>query len=74
MLVDGARILCNNISRNSTAVVAAVKDLMDETEREPEARNLRQVALWNSGRFFSADLEEAHRATAERRPPIWSDD
>ena len=74
MLVDGARILCENISRNSTAVVAAVKDLMDETEREPEARNLRQVALWNSGRFFSADLEEAHRATAERRPPIWSDD
>jgi enoyl-CoA hydratase len=74
LLVEGARTLCSNIARNAPGVVAAVKDLMDEAEREPEARGLRQVALWNAGRFFSADLEEAHRAASERRDPSWSDD
>lgn len=73
-LADGARRLCASIARNSPDVVAAVKELMDEGEREPEARGLRQVALWNAGRFFSADLVEAHTAAAERREPKWSDE
>lgn len=73
-LADGARRLCANIARNSPDVVTAVKELMDEGERDPEARGLRQVALWNAGRFFSADLVEAHKAAAERREPKWSAD
>ena len=73
-LTDGARKFCASIARNSPSVVAAVKELMDDGERDPEARSLRQVALWNAGRFFSADLVEAHQAATERRDPIWSDD
>lgn len=73
-LADGARRLCASIARNSPEVVEAVKELMDEGEREPESRGLRQVALWNAGRFFSADLVEAHVAATERREPKWSED
>ncbi|MGE0713979.1 MAG: enoyl-CoA hydratase-related protein [Alphaproteobacteria bacterium] len=72
-LVAGARRLAEDIARNAPATVGAVKRLMDEDELADEARGLRRVALWNAGHFFSADLEEAHRAGIERREPRWSE-
>lgn len=70
-LLGGARRLAEDIARNAPFVVAAVKRLMDEDELADEERELRRVALWNAGHFFSADLEEAHRAGLERREPRW---
>ena len=63
-LLGGARRLAEDIARNAPfSLVAAVKRLMDEDELADEERELRRVALWEpAGHFFSADLEEAHRA------------
>jgi enoyl-CoA hydratase len=70
-LLNGARRLAEDIARNAPFVVGAVKRLMDEDELADEERELRRVALWNAGHFFSADLEEGHRAGLERREPRW---
>ena len=73
-LLVGALELARSIARNAPVVVSAVKHLMDEAELVEEERGLRHVALWNAGHFFSADLEEGHRAALERREPKWSED
>jgi enoyl-CoA hydratase len=70
-LLAGARALAADIARNAPFVVGAVKQLMDAGEAAAEAAELDRVALWNASFFFSADLEEAHRAGAERREPRW---
>jgi len=67
----GARALGADIARNAPFVVGAVKQLLDEAEAAGEEAELRRVALWNAGFFFSADLDEAQRAAAERREPRW---
>jgi enoyl-CoA hydratase len=74
LLQAGALGLACDIARNAPKVVGAVKYLMDEAELAEEERGLRQVALWNAGHFFSADLEEGHRAALERREPKWAED
>jgi enoyl-CoA hydratase len=71
-LLVGARRLADDIARNSPFVVGAIKQLLDADELADEERELRRVALWNAGHFFSADLQEAQRAVQERREPRWS--
>ncbi|KMO36970.1 enoyl-CoA hydratase-related protein [Methylobacterium aquaticum] len=72
-LLAAGRQLGQEIARNAPQVVQAVKQLMDERELPEEESGLRQVALYNAGHFFSADLQEGYEAQQQRREPRWSD-
>lgn len=73
-LLQAARDLADRIAANSPLAVQGAKQVLDYSDAHGEAEGLEYVAQWNTSFFLSQDLDEALRAFAEKRTPLFSGD
>jgi len=63
--------MARQIARNPPLTVQGIKRVMNFGAGKPAAEGLAYVAAWNAAFLASKDLEEAMRAFAERREPVF---
>ena len=61
--------LARDIARNAPMAIAASKFVVDQLQKDPEARDLEQVRRQSAACLDSADYAEGRRAFAEKRSP-----
>jgi enoyl-CoA hydratase len=73
-LLQAARAMATEISKNSPFAVQGVKRVLDYCDEHSEREGLEYVAQWNTAFFLSADLTEALQAFAEKREPHFTNE
>ncbi|WP_406310534.1 crotonase/enoyl-CoA hydratase family protein [Streptomyces sp. NBC_00623] len=69
--LDVARELAGRVARNAPLALAAVKEVLRETQGLNESDAFRRQDELTSGLFSSEDAQEGARAFAEKRAPVW---
>nr|WSY57567.1 crotonase/enoyl-CoA hydratase family protein [Streptomyces sp. NBC_00886]WSY58108.1 crotonase/enoyl-CoA hydratase family protein [Streptomyces sp. NBC_00886] len=69
--LDGARELAVRIARNAPLALAAVKEILRETQALDETEALSRQGRLTRGLMTSEDAREGALAFAEKRPPVW---
>jgi enoyl-CoA hydratase len=69
--LDGARELAGRVARNAPLALAAVKEVLRETQGLKESDAFRRQDELTSGLATSEDAREGARAFAEKRAPVW---
>ncbi|MER6221526.1 crotonase/enoyl-CoA hydratase family protein [Streptomyces sp. 900105755] len=69
--LDGALELAGRVARNAPLALAAVKEVLRETQGLNESDAFRRQDEITSGVFDSEDAREGARAFTERRAPVW---
>jgi enoyl-CoA hydratase len=66
-----ARELAERVGRNAPLALAAVKEVVRETQSLNESDAFRRQDELTSGVFASEDAQEGARAFADKRAPVW---
>ncbi|MER5915856.1 crotonase/enoyl-CoA hydratase family protein [Streptomyces sp. NPDC001982] len=69
--LDGARELAGRVARNAPLALAAVKEVLRETQGLNESDAFRRQDELTSGLATSEDAQEGARAFTEKRAPVW---
>ncbi|MET8272394.1 MULTISPECIES: crotonase/enoyl-CoA hydratase family protein [unclassified Streptomyces] len=69
--LDVARELAGRVARNAPLALAAVKEVLRETQGLNESDAFTHQDELTSGLFSSEDAREGARAFAEKRAPVW---
>ncbi|WP_405682538.1 crotonase/enoyl-CoA hydratase family protein [Streptomyces sp. NBC_00057] len=69
--LDGARELAGRVARNAPLALAAVKEVLRETQSLNESDAFRRQDELTQGLATSEDAREGARAFAEKRAPAW---
>ncbi|MGW1883929.1 crotonase/enoyl-CoA hydratase family protein [Streptomyces sp. NPDC001970] len=69
--LDAARELAGRVARNAPLALAAVKEVLRETQGLKESDAFTRQDELTSGLFSSEDAREGARAFAEKRAPVW---
>lgn len=69
--LDGARELAERVARNAPLALAAVKEVLRETQGQNERDAFRRQDQLTSELVASKDAREGARAFAEKRAPVW---
>ncbi|MGD1216798.1 crotonase/enoyl-CoA hydratase family protein [Streptomyces krungchingensis] len=69
--LDGARELAERVARNAPLALAAVKEVLRETQGLNESDAFTRQDEITRGLFSSEDAREGARAFAEKRSPVW---
>ena len=69
--LDVARELAGRVARNAPLALAAVKEVLRETQGLNESDAFTRQDELTSGLFSSEDAQEGARAFTEKRAPVW---
>ncbi|MFD4231093.1 crotonase/enoyl-CoA hydratase family protein [Streptomyces sp. NPDC058545] len=69
--LDAARELAERVARNAPLALAAVKEVLRETQGLNESDAFTRQDELTSGLFSSEDAQEGAHAFAEKRAPVW---
>ncbi|MEU9624477.1 crotonase/enoyl-CoA hydratase family protein [Streptomyces sp. NPDC048155] len=69
--LDGARELAGRVARNAPLALAAVKEVLRETQSLNESDTFGRQDELTHGLATSEDAREGARAFAEKRAPVW---
>lgn len=72
-MVEAVLGIAAQIARNSPLTVWGTKEMLNYARDHSVADGLDHIATWQAGMFQRADLEEAFRARAEGREPVYDD-
>ena len=72
-VVAGALEVAGEIATRSPLAIWGTKVAMNYARDHSVEDSLEQIATWQSGMFQPADMQEAFRAKAEGRPPVFPD-
>lgn len=72
-LLAGVNELAGGIAAKSPLSIRGIKSTLLYARDHAVPDALQQIGLWNAAMFLSSDLEEAFRATMEKRPPEFKD-
>ncbi|CAN7727402.1 crotonase/enoyl-CoA hydratase family protein [Variovorax sp. LjRoot84] len=72
-LAAGVDELAATLAAKSPLCLRGTKEMISHVRDRPVADGLNYIATWNAAMLYSDDLEEATRASRERRPPVFKD-
>lgn len=72
-LADGVADIASQLAAKSPLCLRGAKEMISYVRDRPVADGLNYIATWNAAMLRSEDLDEALRASRERRAPVFRD-
>lgn len=72
-MMESVMEVAAQIAEKSPVAIRAIKDNILFSRDHTVSEGLRYVATWNASQLMTKDLQEAVRAKAENRPPVFED-
>ena len=72
-MMEAVNAIAEQIAARSPLVVHGVKEALLYSRDHTVSDSLNQIATWQSGMLWPAEMAEAFAATSERRPPQFQD-
>lgn len=72
-MLEEVRKVAEQIVKNSPLAVRGTKEMLLYTRDHSTADALNYIAVWNAGMLPTNDMQEAFKATMEKREPVYSD-
>ncbi len=72
-LAQAVAELAAQLAAKSPLCLRGTKEMISHVRDRSVADGLNYIATWNAAMLYSEDLQEALRATRERRPPVFRD-
>ncbi|MEM6316861.1 MAG: crotonase/enoyl-CoA hydratase family protein [Bacteroidota bacterium] len=72
-MMEQVQQVAATIAAKSPVVIRGTKQVLQYNRDHSVEEGLKHIQLWNAAMIFSTDIEEAFKATMERRQPVFED-